>query len=121
MEENVIGLKTISGELENKINIYLKLFVILYADDTVLMAESDFELQTLLDTFYHYCITWKMKVNVYKTKIMIFFSKGRMPVNLQFKYNGKDIEIAKDFNYLGIYFSRSGSFKKKKTPGRESY
>jgi hypothetical protein len=42
-----------------------------------------------------------MKVNVDKTKIMIF-SKGRMPVNLQFKYNGKDIEIAKDFNYLGI-------------------
>ena len=46
-----------------------------------------------------------------------------MPVNLQFKYNGKDIEIVKDFNYLGIYSSRSGSFKtcKKKTPGRESY
>jgi hypothetical protein len=37
-----------------------------------------------------------------------------MPVNLQFKYNGKDIEIVKDFNYLGIYFSRSGSFKQKK-------
>ena len=33
-----------------------------------------------------------------------------MLVNLQFKYNGKDIEIVKDFNYLGIYFSRSGSF-----------
>jgi len=71
--------------------IYLKLFVILYADDTVLMAESDSELQTLLDTFYRYCITWKMKVNVDKTKIMIF-SKGRMPVNLQLRYNGKDIE-----------------------------
>ena len=46
LEENVIGLKTISGELENKLNIYLKLFVILYADDTVLMAESDSDLQT---------------------------------------------------------------------------
>ena len=41
--------------------IYLKLFVILYTDDTALMAESDSELQTLLDTFYRYCITWKMK------------------------------------------------------------
>lgn len=120
IQENVIGLKTISDELENKLNIYLKLFIILYADDTVLMAESDSELQTLLDTFYHYCITWKMKVNVDKTKIVIF-SKGRMPVNLQFKYNGKDIEIVKDFNYLGIYFSRSGSFKtcKKNTRPRK--
>ena len=51
-----------------------------------------------------------MKVNVDKTKILIF-SKGRMPVNFQFKSNGNDIEIVKDFNYLGIYFSRSGSFK----------
>ena len=106
----MIDLKTTSDELENKINIYLKLFVILYANDTVFMAESASELQTFLDTFYLYCITWKMKVNVDKTKIMIF-SWGRMPVNLQFKYNGKDIEIVKDFNYLGIYFSRSGSFK----------
>ena len=38
--------KTISDELENKLNIYLKLFVILYTNDTVLMAESDCELQT---------------------------------------------------------------------------
>ena len=69
----MIGLKTISDELENKINIYLNFFVILYTDDTVLMAESVSELQTLLGTFYCYGITWKMKVNVDKTKIMIFF------------------------------------------------
>ena len=48
----MIGLKTISDELESKINIYLNLFVILYTDDTVLMAESASEQQTLLDTFY---------------------------------------------------------------------
>jgi hypothetical protein len=41
----------------------------------------------------------------------MIFSKGQMSINLQFKYNGKNIEIVKDFNYLGIYFSRSGSFK----------
>ena len=93
IQENVIGLKNISDELENKINIYRKLVIILYADDTVLMAESASELQKLLDTYYRYCITWKMKVNVDKTKITIF-SKGRMPVNLQFKY-GKDLEIVR--------------------------
>jgi hypothetical protein len=51
-----------------------------------------------------------MKVNVDKTKIIIL-ANGRMPVNLQFKNSWKDIEIVKDFNNLGIYFSRSGSFK----------
>ena len=37
-----------------------------------------------------------MKVNEDKTKIMIL-SRGWLPVNLQFKYDGKDIEIVKDF------------------------
>ena len=51
-----------------------------------------------------------MKVNVDKTKIVVF-SKGRLPRNLIFNYNGTYIEIVKDFNYLGIYFSRTGNCK----------
>ena len=37
---DVEGLKTISSELKDKLNLYLKLFIILYANDTVIMAES---------------------------------------------------------------------------------
>ena len=88
----------------------MKLSIILYADDTVLMSESSSNLQTLLDKFYLYCDTWKMKVNVDNTRI-VFFSKGRLPRNLISNYNGTNIEIVKDFNYLGVYFSRTGSFK----------
>ena len=51
-----------------------------------------------------------MKINVDKTKIVVF-SKGRLPRNLNFNYNGTNIEIVKDFNYLGIYFSRTESFQ----------
>jgi hypothetical protein len=51
-----------------------------------------------------------MKVNVDKTKTVVF-SKGRLPRNLIFNYNGTNIEIVKDFNYLGIYFSRTESFQ----------
>ena len=74
------------------------------------MAESSSNLQTLLDRLYLYCDTWKMKVNVDKTK-RIVFSKGRLPRNLIFNSNRTNIEIVKDFNYLGIYFSQTGSFK----------
>ena len=46
-----------------------------------------------------------MKVNVDKTKIVVF-SKGRLPRNRIFNYNGTNIEIAKDFNYFGnLFFS----------------
>jgi hypothetical protein len=110
IHENVPGLNSISDELDSSLDIFMKLFIILYAEDIVLMAESSSNLQTLLDNFYLYCDTWKMKLNVDKTKIVVF-SKGRLPRNLIFNYNGTITEIVKDFNYLGIYFSRIGSFK----------
>jgi hypothetical protein len=37
---NIIGLKSISDEIEIELNYYFKLFFILYADDTILMSES---------------------------------------------------------------------------------
>jgi hypothetical protein len=33
-------IKTISDEIENNLDIYLKLFILLYADDTALLAET---------------------------------------------------------------------------------
>jgi hypothetical protein len=48
---NFNGLQAISNEIEIQLGIYLKLFVILYADDTVLMAESSADLQNQLNSF----------------------------------------------------------------------
>ena len=108
--ESAIGLQTISDEIDHKLNIFLKIFAILYADDTILMAESSEDLQFQLNAFSRYCKQWKMKVNVEKTKIMIFY-RGRLPGNISFNFNGDNIEIVKEFNYLGIVFSRIGNFK----------
>ena len=62
IHENVPGLNSISDELDSMLDILMKLFIILYADDTVLMAESASNLQTLLDNFI-YIVTfgkWKL-------------------------------------------------------------
>ena len=77
------------------------------------MAESAADLQNLLNSFADYVDIWKLKVNVDKTKIM-FFSRGRPPANLFFQYNGSQLDIVNDFNYLGVVLSRTGSFKKAK-------
>ena len=45
------GLKSLSEKLENDVHIYLKLFILLYADDTSLLSESSLNLQHQLDTF----------------------------------------------------------------------
>jgi hypothetical protein len=62
IHENVPGLNSISDELDSMLDILMKLFIILYGDDTVLMTESASNLQTLLDHFI-YIVTfgkWKL-------------------------------------------------------------
>ena len=110
---DVEGLKTVSSELKDKLNLYLKLFIILYADDTVIMAESDADLQKQLDSFSDYCDIWRLKVNVEKSKIVVF-SQGRTPNNLKFNFNGKQLQIVDEFNYLGVLLTKNGNFNKSK-------
>jgi hypothetical protein len=50
-KNNVTGLKTLSDELEQELGYYVKLFVIMYADDTALLAESARNLQNMLNLF----------------------------------------------------------------------
>ena len=59
----------------------------LYADDTILLAESAEDLQVQLNAFGEYCDNWK---------IMVF---GKLRQNLKFTYENVVIE---QFNYLGV-------------------
>ena len=76
------GLKTVSSELKDKLNLYFKLFIILYADDTVIMAESAANLQNQLDSFSDYCDISRLKLNVEKSKIVGFFRKEELLIIL---------------------------------------
>ena len=52
LQENVVnGLPTISEMFEQNLDLYFRLFVLLYADDTVLMAESAEQLQSQIMIF----------------------------------------------------------------------
>lgn len=101
----------ITETLEKELNLYLNIFVLLYADDTILLSETPFNLQCQLNHFADYCEKWKLKVNIGKTKIMIF-AKGQhlKSVLPKFRYMGNLIEIVQYFKYLGVYFSSNGSF-----------
>ena len=112
-KKNAQDVKSISEDFENDLEIYVKLFTILYADDTVLLAESAEELQSELNYFYEYCEKWNLKVNINKSKVMVF-SKGRLPINLNFNMNNMKLEIVSEFIYLGTMFKKTGSFKKNK-------
>jgi hypothetical protein len=95
---NVNEVLYITNEMKSKLNLYIKILVILYADVTVLLAESKTQLKTYLDTFLLYCTTWKLQLNTDKTKIMIF-SRGRS-ANENFILDGKNVEVVKHFKFF---------------------
>ena len=89
---------------------FMKLFVLLYADDGVLLAETSTGLQSGLDILYRYCTRWKLTLNVTKTKILVFRARGKLSFNDKWYYNGNELEIVDFFPYLGMVFSYTGSF-----------
>ena len=112
-QHNVRGLGSVSEELSNTFDLYLKLFIILYADDTILFSDCPKDLQLQLDIFCDYCRQFKLKVNISKTKCMTF-SKGRNSNNQIFKFDGENIENVNQFNYLGIVFTKTCTFTEAK-------
>ena len=50
-----IPLKQIKEKLQNELHIFYKLFVVLYADDTVILSETKEGMQKSLDIFQSYC------------------------------------------------------------------
>ena len=50
----------------------LYLFLLLYADDTIVLAECPEDLQRALDMLKIYCELWGLDINDRKTKVMLF-------------------------------------------------
>ena len=96
------------------ISMYLKLIILLYADDTVIFSDSETGLKHALNNITEYCAKWKLQVNTAKTKIVIFHSRGNISNKFRFLFGLNEIEIIKGYKYLGIYFSQSGSFAQTK-------
>ena len=85
------------------------MFILLYADDTVICSESPEMLQEALNRMSEYCDLWKLQVNVQKTKIMVF-SRGKIRKLPIFLYKNEKVEIVFDFKYLGLNFSYNNKF-----------
>lgn len=103
---------TVGVELfdHNDLTLWLKLLVLLYADDTILLSNTAENLQICLNNFNDYCKNWHLKVNINKTKIVIF--GARQTGNFRFNLGDENIEISDSYHYLGVTFSSNGSFLK---------
>ena len=81
---------------------------LLYADDLVIMSESQEGLQCSINKLSMYCKRWHLKVNINKTQVVIFNSKGKMRDIV--KYNQETIQTVSSYKYLGVIFHRSCTF-----------
>ena len=88
--------------------IYTQLYILLYADDTIILVESETSFQQSLNSFNTYCEEWKLTINKEKSKVMIF--GARKTDGFNFYIGETKLEIVNAYKYLGTYFSPSGSF-----------
>ena len=87
----------------------VKLFMLLYADDTVLFADSLNGMQQALDAMHDYCTVNELSVNVGKTKIMVF-SRGKIRNIPRFTFGEQIVEVVFNYKYLGVLFNYNASF-----------
>ena len=84
-----------------------------FADDLVLLSESENGLRNCISSLEKYCNEWALKVNPLKTKVLVFnksFSKNIK--KLSFSIDGAPITVTNSYCYLGIEISNTGSFVK---------
>ena len=53
--------------------MYLKIMILLYADDTVLFSDSESDMKHSLEMFDLYCKTWQLTVNIEKKPRLWYF------------------------------------------------
>ena len=107
------GISLTEHNSQNDTIVYLKLLLLLYADDTVIFADTYQGLQKGLENLEVYCKIWKLTVNVEKTKVMIFENR-KSNKHYEFKYDGNTVKMVDSFKYLGVYFNTKGTFSETK-------
>ena len=66
------------------------------------------------------CLEWGLSVNISKTAVMVFNRSGRLlKESKSFLYGETQIAPAREYTYLGIVFTLSGSLKKAQTNLRQ--
>ena len=81
---------------------------LLFADDLALFSQSVVGLQRMIDCLSNYCKKYNMKINIEKTKIMVFRKGGRPGKKESWHLDGHKIQIVSKFRYLGLLVSNSG-------------
>ena len=76
--------------------------LLLYADDLVLLAENEKDLQMLLDITQQWCHKWKLNINREKSKIVHFRNARKKQSEFKFSYGSLPLPYTNTYKYLGL-------------------
>ena len=72
-------------------------------------------MQRNLDLLNEYCICYKLKVTISKTKMMVFATSKTRILNIRtYQFGNMDLDQVEDYTYMGICFNWNGSLVKAK-------
>ena len=78
--------------------------MLMYADDLVMIARSQDELQAKMSLLSNFCANWNLEINMKKTNIMVF-NRGNNLCKANVLINNTPIECVKEYKYLGFNIS----------------
>jgi hypothetical protein len=87
-----------------------ELFILLLADDVVLLSETVIGLQTQLRNLHKSASALCLKVNLEKSNIVVFRKGGYLAAREKWLYDGNILPVVNAYKYLGIFFSTRLSF-----------
>ena len=76
--------------------------ILLYADDIVLLAENEEDLQSLLFIVECWCKKWRLEINLTKTNIMHIRSKRKNQSKFSFLFDMQPVPYCTSYKYLGV-------------------
>ena len=101
---------------QNEIGVYINenvpnLSCLVYADDVADGADTVLRLQKQIDTISRFCDCTGLKLNISKTKIVVFRRGGIVKENEKWFYKGKKIDVVSYYKYLGLIFTSKLNWK----------
>ncbi len=86
--------------------------VFAYADDIVIISDSEHDLQRLIKIVHKWCSVWRLEVNLSKTKIVHYRGSRKRKTNFRFLWGDNQVDIVDGYRYLGVYLDEHLNFDK---------
>ena len=100
IKNSQIGVKlTIEGTNDLDTNTFI-LNLLLYADDIVLLAETEEDMQSLLLIVQNWCQKWRLEVNLEKTNILHVRNKRNSQSRFVFLFNCRPVPYCQAYKHL---------------------